>query len=135
MKKNKEVKKDTIKIWVYGTLKVGGRFAKGFDNKRLSVIKAVTKGVMYNVGYFPAVIFDSENILHGELHEYAKTKQIIKRFDAIECFYGDYDRYYLYNRVIIEVVTSEGTTEQCYAYAFNRDIKNLKKITTGIWEI
>ena len=47
----------TNKFFVYGTLKVGGRFAKSFDNLRSSFTEARIEGFdLFDLGNFPGIV-------------------------------------------------------------------------------
>jgi len=124
------------KFFVYGTLKVGGRFAGIFDSRRLSVKKATVNGTMYSVSKcYPAVKFNNNGIIHGEIHEYVDEKEVQEHFNRIEGFYGENVDYNLYNRVKIKVTNEDGNEVDCYAYEFNKDTATLEKVENGIWEI
>jgi len=127
----------TNKFFVYGTLKVGGRFATKFDGHRTSVKKATANGSMYSVGNgnFPAVMFNTNNKIFGEIHEYKNEEEIQKAFNRIEGFYGEGDSDNLYNILKIKVKDTDGNTVECLTYEFNHSVDCLPKIDSGIWEI
>jgi len=63
-------KDDTGLLFVYGTLKIdtGESFARQFDHVRLDAKPASAKGLLYDLGYFPGVVFGGDEVVHGELH-------------------------------------------------------------------
>ena len=59
-----------MKFFVYGTLKVGGRFATRFDHLRRQSVKGVVEGMtLYNLGWYPG-IKPGKGVVCGEVHEY-----------------------------------------------------------------
>lgn len=124
----------TLKIWVYGTLKVGGKLSKAFDPYRKSVTPATTKGTMFSVGWYPGVKFDNSNILYGELHEYSNAGPVEASLDRIEGFRGKDNPANLYNKVKITVQVGD-KEEECLAYEFNRSTHKLEEVLSGTWEV
>lgn len=127
-----------LKVFVYGTLKEGGRLATPFDNRRLSVKKGTINGSMFSVsGSYPAVHFDGESIVHGEVHEYTDAKEVQRHMDAIEGYKEGRDQN-LYNRKTVEVQVGDELIE-CETYEFNAELEELKRrmkcIEDGTWEI
>ena len=124
-------------VFVYGTLKIGGRFSFGFDSFRLSSEKASIKNMdMFSIGgNFPAIV-PGKGIVHGELHKFQKKHEsaILSRMDMVEGFDGEGNPYNLYNRVKTTVQTTSGPVEATL-YIFNQDIKGEKKIENGVWKI
>lgn len=127
---------DTLKVFVYGTLKVGGFFSKRFDDYRLSSKEATTKGTMFDSGSsYPAVVLEGDDTITGEVHEYSNKSEVELRMDYIEGFGGSNDSPgNLYNKYEITVNTKDGS-EKCIMYGFARDTNELKKVESGIWEI
>ena len=129
------MKNNTVKIFVYGTLKKGGRFSTSFDNFRISVKEAKASGIMYNVNNaYPAAIFGKGGVITGELHEYSHAKEVISLLDAIEGYIDENSNANLYNRIMVEVTTNDGK-EKCLAYEFARSVSKLKKIENGEWRV
>ena len=63
---------NTVKVFVYGTLKQGGYFAKRFDKFRLSNKLGKTKGTMFNVfNSYPGLV------LTGNTEYFKKELQIL----------------------------------------------------------
>lgn len=124
------------KFFVYGTLKVGGRFAEPFDSKRQTNIKASTSGVMFSVGgNFPAALFNKKGLITGEVHTYSDENEVIRKLDSIEGFYGKNDVDNLYNRVVVNVIDEDLRTHECVAYEFNKDTKNMPIVKDGKWRV
>ena len=124
------------KVFVYGTLKVGGVFSKYVEDELTSAIGATIEGTMFNVhDSYPAVIFKGKTKLVGELQEFNDITQVLKICDRIEGFRGEGSQVNLYNRVKVIVTTENDEEVECYAYEFNRSPDTLKKVHSGIWEI
>jgi gamma-glutamylcyclotransferase (GGCT)/AIG2-like uncharacterized protein YtfP len=124
---------ETVKFFVYGTLKKGGRLSGGVAKYLKNVEKGIIRGKLYNVGAFPAVILGGETSVKGEIHEFESPEAVHKLLDRIEGCYGN-DPNNLYNKEQVEVLTQEGT-ETCYVYEFNRPVEKLPVIESGEWEI
>lgn len=130
--------KEFIDVFVYGTLKVGGRFSHAFDDNRKSVEDAVAKGTMFDVhGSYPCIVLEGDKPVHGELHTYDSPEDVIKDFDRIEGFQPGRDNN-LYNRKEIMVTTASGETKKAIVYEFaspERASEEFEVIEDGRWEI
>ena len=126
-----------MKVFVYGTLKEGGEFAKGFNKYRKSVQEATLDGFsLYCLGWFPGIV-PGEGQVVGELHTYnhAAEKTILRMLDQIEGYSSEYEETSLYLRRIVTVTTDEGE-EEAYAYIFNQGIPDdADIIKDGHWPI
>jgi len=130
--------RDEIKVFVYGTLKVGGRLGGNVKQFLKDVKKATVKGTMYSVhGHYPAVIFNDSGEIHGEVHTYEKPDYVLKTLDMIEGYLGKHHSSNLYDRKTITVVDVEGNEHTCYTYEFadKKGVKQLEKIENGVWEV
>ena len=125
---------DSVKFFVYGTLKEGGHFAKHFDSARLSSKPARISGFdLYSLGPFPAIC-DGTGEVVGELHTYSHGDEIIRQFDRIEG-YREGSSSNLYNRRKVSVTLDDGTTDEAFIYVFGGEITGQKKIESGVWEL
>lgn len=125
-------------IFVYGTLKVGGRFARQFDDLRKSVVKGKIKGAMFSVhGSYPAVVPEGDNEIIGEVHTYddAKMEEISARMDGIEGYRGQDNPNNLYNKSTVEVELEDGKKIEATTYFFNHGIEGLEKVADGVWPV
>lgn len=125
----------TDRFFVYGTLKVGGHFAKQFDDHRVSSIKAEVEGYdLFNLGSFPGIKPGSGKVI-GELHEYREPERVTKAMDSIEGYQPDLnDGMYLRRRVPVK--TEDGKVVEANIYIYNfRTTGRAKKIESGIWEL
>ena len=124
-----------LKVFVYGTLKVGGRFAKKFDEVRLSTKTGTIQGTMFNINKsFPGLVLGSNTDITGEVHKYKRPEEVEKAMDMIEGFRGENDPHNLYNKAEVEVETDEGV-ETCKVYVFARDTADFEEVVDGVWEL
>lgn len=123
-----------LKVFVYGTLKVGGRFSKRFDSVRTSVKIGSIKGTLYDLGSFPGIKLNSNNTIIGEIHTYTQAEEIEKSLDRIEGYFGEDHPHNLYNKKEVEVVTDNGI-EICKVYEFAKDVEKFTEIKEGIWKV
>ena len=120
-----------LPFFVYGTL------IKGMGNDVLipdeaKRIKGYTKGRMYNVGLFPAVV-DGNDKIHGEIvfvpsFLYKRTMRVL---DTLEGYHGKDDD--MYKRRIVDVWDIDGNETLAWIYIWNRGIKDLEYIPHGSW--
>lgn len=82
--------KKTVEVFVYGTLKQGGRLSNPTLKDRLvDVKKATLKGAtLYDLGSFPGISLrkdeDKDREVIGELHTYKDPKTVVDMMDRIE---------------------------------------------------
>jgi gamma-glutamylcyclotransferase (GGCT)/AIG2-like uncharacterized protein YtfP len=122
-------------FFVYGTLKVGGRFAKQFDDVRISSVKAEVDGFdLYNLGSFPGIKPGMGKVV-GELHEYRDPERVTHRMDSIEGYTPEIkDGMYLRRRVPVKTETGEIKEANIYIYNFKIS-SHAKKLESGVWKL
>ncbi len=125
---------DLIKVFVYGTLKVGGHFATSFDAVRKECVEGSIQGTLYNIsgGFFPGVVLKGDHTIHGEIHTYSHGEDCLDKLDRIEGVNGDEG---LYIRTTIDVLLEDGTTEEAIIYLYNQEITDDEVIEDGNWKI
>lgn len=125
----------TVKVFVYGTLKQGGYFAKLFDKFRLSNKLGKTKGTMFNVfGSYPGLVLTGNTEIKGEVHVYSNAKTVEEALDRIEGFNFKGCITNLYDKQKIIVNTEDGE-EECLVYIYARDVSKLEQILDGEWKL
>lgn len=123
------------KVFVYGTLKVGGFFAQRFDKVRLSSVPGTVKANMYSIeGRFPGIVESKDGVVTGELHTYTDIELVIAMMDMIEGYFGADDPNNLYDRVKINVETKDGNVEAT-AYVFAKGTYGYEQVKDGVWKI
>ncbi|MEA3296179.1 MAG: gamma-glutamylcyclotransferase family protein [Patescibacteria group bacterium] len=124
-----------VKIFVYGTLKLGGHYSKQFDKYRCSSEPAILYGTLFNAGRFPALIKKGNNIIYGEVHKYKKPEIILPAIDHIEGFISKESKMNLYIREKVKILPKYSNECLAYVYFFTRSIKKMKYIKNGEWKI
>ena len=129
----------SVKIFVYGTLKVGGYYASRFDEVRDSSVDATVCGKLYGSPYgYPRLVLAPESdrfTVRGELHTYRDPEHVIKLMDHIEG-YEENRTDNLYNRKIVKVRLDNGVEEEAFIYEYAQPIeRGAEIIKSGIWEI
>jgi gamma-glutamylcyclotransferase (GGCT)/AIG2-like uncharacterized protein YtfP len=129
------------KVFVYGTLKVGGRLATGFDDWRTESHAGRLEGALvYDLGPYPFMVKGNSKVI-GELHAYREFAEVIKNMDRIEGFFPGRNRddnYYLREKVMVRDMVT-GQTVEAWAYFMNpKHAENMVRgkapIASGIWE-
>lgn len=129
------MKNDTLKVFVYGTLKKGGLFASRFDKFRLTNKPGKVKGTMFSVfGNYPGLVLNGETEIKGEVHEYSNAEDVEIALDRIEGFLysGFTDNLYEKRNVVVE--TDDGS-EECILYEYAQDVSKLTQIQDGEWKL
>lgn len=130
--------KDTIKFFVYGTLRVGGHFAEQFNGVRISSTPAKIKGDLFQAGgFFPGIALGGDNDVYGEVHEYSDADGVKAAMDGIEG-YSEGRKNNLFNRKEVEATTRDGETIKAFVYEYGKP-NDLRKgggrIESGKWEV
>jgi gamma-glutamylcyclotransferase (GGCT)/AIG2-like uncharacterized protein YtfP len=131
------MERDLIKVFVYGTLKVGGVLSYQVSDFLIDTKAATTTGKMFNVrGSYPAVIFDNTaGPIIGEIHTYEKPNYVLRVLDSIEGCNGNTHPNNLYNRKTITVKDTSGEEHECFAYEFARNVDTFEHIEEGLWPV
>ena len=129
---------DTVKIFVYGTLKVGGLFSDEFNRFRLDTKPAfIDSYLMFDFGKFPGIVYSkgSKSMVYGELHTYSDPKSVLELMDYIEGYYPNNKKSSLFLRKYVKVsLESEKVKAFTYVYASFSATKSFKLIKDGIWK-
>src|SRR5262245_20476716 len=114
-----------LPFFVYGTLKRGGVREQCWPFPPRRVDPAFTRGVLYDLGPYPALA-DGADSVQGELWQIdAKhLARTIDELDQVEGYRGAADD--LYVRRVITVTLADGTAHRAYAY-FLADVSTLKE--------
>lgn len=116
--------KQSINIFVYGTLKVGGRFARQFDGVRKKVRESSIGGTMFNVnGMYPMILIGTGDTIFGELHTYSPSEGVLDGMDRIEGYPS------LYGRTVVPI----GRKKAWVYHGSEEQVVGLEKIKSGIW--
>jgi gamma-glutamylcyclotransferase (GGCT)/AIG2-like uncharacterized protein YtfP len=134
---------DKILLFVYGTLRPsvkGNAMTKATFYGGEHVGKATVKGQLFNIGWYPGAIFNTEasGAIVGDILELPETA--LTRLDRYEgCVYPNVPSN-LYNRVKVLVqqeFNEEGETKgvECWAYEYNNteELGEDNLIASGDW--
>lgn len=126
-----------MKVFVYGTLKLGGMFSEKFLPLRISSERATLENfAMFSIrGYYPGIVFSEGGVVHGEVHEYQHGEAVLAEMDRIEGCGGKNKKDNLYNRYPQTVKLNYGKEVIAQVYIFNGSVAGFKKIESGEWKI
>jgi gamma-glutamylcyclotransferase (GGCT)/AIG2-like uncharacterized protein YtfP len=120
-----------MKIFVYGTLRSGDSRHRALQGSTF-VCPGFTKGVLYNLGSFPAAVFDQnvdeDRQIFGEIYE-VNDSYILGQLDAIEGVSSSF-----YKRKTINVEGIDGEVHSCLSYEGGTCLNgNKSEIVSGDW--
>lgn len=124
------------RVFVYGTL------MQGMSNHHLvapyliAIYSAQMRGILFDLPYgYPAVL-DGEGVVKGELIELSDVADALATLDKLEQYHGQICPENLYDRVIREVIDSNGNVISAYVYLWSKPEKLEdigKRIPNGEW--
>lgn len=121
-------------IFVYGTLRKGfHNYRTYLNNRTYKEIPATTRGKMYSLGSFPAVV-EGDKTIYGELM-YIKPEEyinVLHDLDFLEGFYVVEDSMYV--RKLVDCFDMKGRKIKAWIYLWNRNIENFSEIISGDWK-
>ena len=117
-------------IFVYGTLKCGESNHRLIADKYVEVRPAVTYGMLFDLGAYPAAWLRGNRHIYGEVFQFENVESILQVLDKLEGVPT------LYRRVCIPVLDPEtldvdGT--EAWAYEYNRILGKDLLIPAGVW--
>jgi gamma-glutamylcyclotransferase (GGCT)/AIG2-like uncharacterized protein YtfP len=112
-------------LFVYGTLMshFNNPVAEKLRSESTLIGVATTKGTLYNLGKYPAIVFDSKEKVHGELYE-LHDEASFKWLDEYE------DVPVLYIRRVVKVKCND-VKYKCNVYEYAGHVYQFEKIVTG----
>lgn len=120
------MKKETVLIAVYGTLRQGER-NHYYIEKASSICDCTFPGVLYDTGCgYPAVVLEGKKTVTAELAEISLEEWA--RVDRLE----GYPR--LYDRLLTDVTLETGKTAQAWVYVMQRLPERAQVIECGDWK-
>ncbi len=119
-------------LFVYGTLKRGGKYHDYLEEAELVEEQAVAKGTLYDTGMgYPALVLTGASLVKGEIYDIPDV--LWPALDYLEDYSGNPEND-LYDKVTIQV-TSANKTYETFVYVA-KDKRLLKQpISTGNWEV
>lgn len=111
------------RIFVYGTLKRGGRNHRLLSRARFMVTThTLLRFTMVSCGPYPAIVADGRREIHGEVYEV--SEETLEALDRLEDYPSLYDR--------IEVPLADGGTALTYVMR-PEDAEGHPEIPEGRW--
>ena len=120
-------------LFVYGTLRtsrvpVGLR---GIIGSLVRLGRATTAGTLYDLGPYPAAVFEGDRQIVGEVLELPDDPRVLAALDDYEGFRSDDVQVSLYLRVRRPATLADGRRLECWAYAYNGDVTGFPQIASG----
>ena len=119
-----------INVFVYGSLREGYfNYDKYLKGKVLSIKKAkINNKIVYHMPYkgYPALM-NGDGTVYGEIMEIKPDiyDETMAAMDKMEGFISENNPQNEYDKKVLEVEhLSDGTTENCYLYFYNKNIDN-----------
>lgn len=119
-------------LFVYGTLKQGGKYHQYLTNASLVAERAVAEGALYDTGFgYPAMILSAFDETEGEVYEV--PDELWPAIDELEGYSGGTETD-LYDKITISVrAKDECLPTIVYVAKDERLLK--KKIDSGSWDV
>lgn len=123
------------RVFVYGTLRTGGRFRPLVDPLVETQVGGTVRGCMYHFaaegsrGDYPFII-PGDSIVHGEVLSFSDWGRALELLDRIEGY------PHLYTRKVVKVTLPGGATQlaQCYFIRPEAERRGLA-IESGDWSL
>ncbi|MFD1031750.1 gamma-glutamylcyclotransferase family protein [Metaplanococcus flavidus] len=119
-------------LFVYGTLKTGGKYHFYLEEASLKAEQAVAAGSLYDTGLgYPAMRLDGTDQIHGEVYEIPEV--LWPAIDFLEDCTGD-EATDLYEKAVIPVEVNGEVLEATVYLAKDKELLKTK-ISGGVWDI
>ena len=117
-------------VFVYGTLRQGhGRENLMITGRKKPSIKGKIRGDLVDLGEYPG-LKDGDGEVVGELHSYDDVTSVLNRLDQIEGFYRHNSQKNLFERILCDVETTNGSV-QAWTYRWTDSTGYI--INSGDW--
>jgi gamma-glutamylcyclotransferase (GGCT)/AIG2-like uncharacterized protein YtfP len=120
-------------LFVYGTLlDTENEYGVYLSNNCRFYGKGKFKGILYDVGEFPAAIYQpgEEQFVYGSIYVMNDPDKTLKILDEYEGFGENEEQPNLFIRELIAVETKT-IQLPCWTYLYNLQVEGLKQITSG----
>jgi gamma-glutamylcyclotransferase (GGCT)/AIG2-like uncharacterized protein YtfP len=116
------------KLFVYGTLRDGLMF-QGWDIEATPYGRGVVKGLLYNMGAYPAAILSQNGKIVGDVFEIDVNDETWTKLDKYESVASG-----LYKRQLVHVKMTPGPVVVAYIYVWGGDkVAPERLISSGEW--
>lgn len=126
------------RLFSYGTLMEGESRHHILESWGKPVFKSEVRasGRLYNSGKGYPCMVPAEapgQIVTGESYQIPDLRQAFEMLDIVEDAQGNESRRSLFRRAILRVATEYGNEHSAWAYLYDRDIRNMRRILSGSW--
>ena len=119
-------------LFVYGTLKTGGKYHSYLEEASLKAEQAIASGSLYDTGVgYPAMSLEGTDKIHGEVYEIPEV--LWPALDFLEDCTGD-EVTDLYEKSLIPVEVNGEVLEAIVYLAKDKSLLK-EKISSGVWDI
>ena len=119
-------------LFVYGTLKTGGKYHFYLEEASLRAEQAIAAGSLYDTGLgYPAMSLEGTDKIHGEVYEIPEV--LWPAIDFLEDCTGD-EITDLYEKSMISVDVSGEVLEATVYLAKDKSLLK-EKISNGVWDV
>jgi len=120
-------------VFFYGTLMSG--FKRPGRDRLDFLLEPVgrgwIRGVLFDLGIYPAAIPADDSRVWGEVHRMIEPDEVIRELDEIEGFRPSEPDSSLYVRVEAPVTLAEGRTATAWTYFYNAPLGGAPRIESG----
>ena len=109
------------------------RFSRKLREHCAFVNRAVFKGLLYQIDWYPGAI-DGEGNVHGELYSFT-SPNVLSELDEYEECSPAFPEPHEYRREKRAVTTLDEQTVNAWIWLYNRSITNLEPIPDGIFKM
>ena len=118
-------------LFVYGTLR-SATAPPDLQNLLAPLPRlGTTAGVLYDLGKYPGAVFGGTAEIVGEVIELPRDERLLAILDDYEGFDPDDPQGSLYLRVRQRVRVADARSLDCWAYAYNHDVRGRATIPGG----
>lgn len=121
----------TDRVFVYGTLRSGGRFHAMVAPFVREAVEARVGGILLDLGAYPGWV-EGEGTVRGEVFLLRRTSEALRRLDAFEECFGPDDPRSVYDRVEVEAMTAAGPV-RAWAYRYRGPTAGRRRVRSGVW--
>lgn len=120
-------------LFVYGTLLRGQRnsIEQMYPGKASYLSEATFRGAMFDVGKYPAVVYDKDRKVTGEVYTIEKAGRFLDDLDRFEESKSDSPNEREYFREKVFVRLENGNRVRAWVYLYNRATDEMTTIESG----
>ncbi|MEO6235759.1 MAG: gamma-glutamylcyclotransferase family protein [Vicinamibacterales bacterium] len=120
-------------VFFYGTLMAGfdRRRRAGIDDKLRYIGRGSIRGLLFDLGLYPAAVPASEGDVWGEVYQMAEPAAVLAGLDEIEGYRHDDPDRSLYRRQQADVRLPDGSAAPAWVYFYNAPLGRAPQIASG----